>query len=1119
MHGEGVMLPATPAVQQAPQALPPQEKAQPQPAPPPQSQQQQPQLQQPQQQQVQPPLQQHVQQLPAPQTQSPPVPEPPPQHSEVGGVTPRWHSGTLGVLSGTPVVVAPAVAGAAAPLRARSMSPPRQVQSLGRTGSPVATMLPPGLRSSVVPPHLRGPARGNTPATKAAYGSVSSPRVRSPFSAVTPAASTLPAAPLPATNSPLPPPPALPLASAAAALPPGKDPYAGEGAVLSALCRSTGANPLPPGPSRGRRSGAVGAAGASTPRSASPAAPYANAFEMAAGDLPELAVELAARAFKASGSITVQAGGSVTPRSGVSVVTGPAGVSMPNAVLGPQQPAQAASAWIQAPGSRSVSPAPGHLNRSYSPGPASRFTGASALLPGPPRSGSPLRPAKPLNGFMPLGAGTRLDFDYHERSIASPMRPAYMMNPSDPLSQQLQALQQAKQVVAQQQALNQQEIASRQDQLRRETLEALRGTRTGLAEALRRWPSPRRDPNDEPIYASPDPLLGGPGLSMSMQLPVVAPMSPLTGGFMAQPGSDEVVLIDADGDLKAPPPMAAAAAAAAAFGTQLPGTAAANALAEPPAPPVASRGEHRTTHADSMPVPLQHWGQQQPEQLQQPQQQYALPAAGQQGVGTAPADPGLLDTFTAFVSTHRELGGYSPSADHTPRDPNETVVLEQAAERGESGYGPGSVPAAGSFSAQGTESTEVDGRGGAWTSMDQSAQGWGPGPSAPQEVEASWTEQRYEATERAPPRQQAPSPRTPPRGRGGSRLDTQRSTRPQREAPAPSKDAIQEQNERCREIIEWCASSLSSKSLRELRSYSRPSATLKKLFETFALLLGVPDPANTPARKLLIGNVAAKMRGVNFDDVNVGVFRRVRKLLVQPDFDEETVRSVCQAAVPLAIWCRAIGVCLARTKFFNQPGPEIQDVGALPPVDERSPSPGARETPVRRGSEQPMVYETGGQSLIEDDFSAPNPSGSSPGAGSIAMGPFVVQPDLTRLSPQQLEYVRELTVSRPDIGSITFHGTTDCRTLDIPRLVHLDIGEVLVYPEPGSKAPVGQGLNKCATVTMYQCWPPNGRGHLEDPSAQDRYRKKIQQMTEEKRAKFIDYDCGTGVWQFQVEHF
>lgn len=193
-----------------------------------------------------------------------------------------------------------------------------------------------------------------------------------------------------------------------------------------------------------------------------------------------------------------------------------------------------------------------------------------------------------------------------------------------------------------------------------------------------------------------------------------------------------------------------------------------------------------------------------------------------------------------------------------------------------------------------------------------------------------------------------------------------------------------------------------------------------------------------------------------------------------------------------------------RRVFLNWAGPEIQSLGAQ--IDEEI-GEGSADRQQSAGSGTTPIEEETPQSCNRED------------RGSLELGRLVVEPDLSRLSARELREVSELMVSRPEVGSIVFHGDTDCTYLDLARLVHLGIGEVLVYPEPGSKAPIGQGLNKRATVTMYQCWPPNGRGHLEDPKSQERYRYKIQQMTEEKRAKFINYDCSTGVWKFQVEHF
>jgi len=317
---------------------------------------------------------------------------------------------------------------------------------------------------------------------------------------------------------------------------------------------------------------------------------------------------------------------------------------------------------------------------------------------------------------------------------------------------------------------------------------------------------------------------------------------------------------------------------------------------------------------------------------------------------------------------------------------------------------------------------------------------------------------------------------------------------------------VEAELERCQESIERCAAQLTSKTLRDLRKIGQPPPVMRTILEAMGILLGTPDPRGANARKLLIGNVPEKLRGIKIDEITLAQFRRVRKLLVQQDFDEENVRSSCAAALPLAMWCRCIGICLAKTKFYGWGGPEIQSLGA------------AMDEEIGRESSQPPALEEGGvQDEDEEDEASAQIDGDD--LGSYEIGGLVVVPDLTRLSARDLRQVSDLTVTRVEVGSISFHGQTDCTALDLPRLVHLDIGEVLVYPEPGSKAPIGQGLNKCATVTMFQCWPPNGRGHLEDEKAQERYKFKIQQMTEEKRAKFIDYNCTSGVWKFQVDHF
>ncbi|CAK0898152.1 unnamed protein product, partial [Prorocentrum cordatum] len=78
-------------------------------------------------------------------------------------------------------------------------------------------------------------------------------------------------------------------------------------------------------------------------------------------------------------------------------------------------------------------------------------------------------------------------------------------------------------------------------------------------------------------------------------------------------------------------------------------------------------------------------------------------------------------------------------------------------------------------------------------------------------------------------------------------------------------------------------------------------------------------------------------------------------------------------------------------------------------------------------------------------------------------------------------------------------------------------GEVVLYPGR-DKPREGTGLNRPATVTLFQCFPPEV-GQFPDAESKARYRGRIAQMTEEKGAHFVDYDCDTGTWRFQVDHF
>merc|ERR1719199_869485 len=281
--------------------------------------------------------------------------------------------------------------------------------------------------------------------------------------------------------------------------------------------------------------------------------------------------------------------------------------------------------------------------------------------------------------------------------------------------------------------------------------------------------------------------------------------------------------------------------------------------------------------------------------------------------------------------------------------------------------------------------------------------------------------------------------------------------------PGMTEDEMEhEEKERCLEAMQWAVERISDDEIQELRNTNRPAAATRLVLETATSLLGLLDPKWPSVKRFVMSSAFIdRMRVFDIDTVSVRQFRMLKKALSSPEFDEATVLSGLIMAC--AVWARCIGVYLSLDKFRG--GPRIRPVALQPALE--------------------------------------------------------VEPDLSRLNEAQLANVEELTVRRAGVGQLTFHGVTDCRGLNLNDIVRLEVGEVLVYPDASHavKPRPGDGLNKSATVTMFQCWPPNGGSQMQDERARRRYREKIQQMTERKNAEFIDYDPEQGIWTFRVQHF
>jgi len=662
---------------------------------------------------------------------------------------------------------------------------------------------------------------------------------------------------------------------------------------------------------------------------------------------------------------------------------------------------------------------------------------------------------------------------------------------ADSLTQQLEALQEAKSQRASQQAWSSQYIASRQEHSRWEAIGVLRQNR--LAEVLSKWPSPRDADLEATLAALPQSCSSSARrvdvleqVSLDTEpLPMVP--TPSDGGPMAGIGStgltpflaealarqsSKTALGTGESDTKLPQPQEAAAPRQ-----------------------MFERDESMDTLHDAGGCPSMAdssaWVE--PPSVGEVQVQASV-AGVNAHQDESRAMPGTEEQTQANHATSPLSSTFRPTLSHSPR-PNPRGSLGQTGRQGSQSMIP-HPPSRLRAAERPTDEAKS-------SQLRRPAAGL-PRPNNNTSPRGSLRGEKTSSPSSPPSQQRASVGKRPSRDATGGEANWPRSLsltiarevpiealllQPQAE---PTLEEVEAISEECFRLMHWCADVFGTKEMRELRSFQRPPAQVGTVVTACAQLLGMHSEAST-VRKVLTPALPEKLRGLRLDDVSFQAFSKAKKAIASADFDEENMRTVCRAAVPLAAWGRAVGICLAKTRFWN--ASEIEAAAA---------SAAAASTPSRPK-----------HAAHQHNHAAAAP----PAASVMPSNGLIIEPNLAQLSLRQLKEVKDLTVSRPEVGSVTFHGLTDCSSLDIERHVHLGVGEVLVYPEAGFKPPVGEGLNKRATVTMYQCWPPNGRSHLEDTKAQERYRWKIQQMTEEKRAKFIDYDCLTGVWKFQVEHF
>lgn len=341
-----------------------------------------------------------------------------------------------------------------------------------------------------------------------------------------------------------------------------------------------------------------------------------------------------------------------------------------------------------------------------------------------------------------------------------------------------------------------------------------------------------------------------------------------------------------------------------------------------------------------------------------------------------------------------------------------------------------------------------------------------------------------------------------------------------------------------------CAEAITVAELRSLRALSRPHLALREVVEMALMLLGYRD-AKWSAAQGLFGrpeDFLSKMRA--FDPARNVSRLQYQKLCrtvsgPQGSLDEGHAESFSAACGGLVRWCRAVYEVLALQ--FGSHAPRLTSRGGNQQREgsaTRTPPMGASAT-TSLGSSNGGLRSGGAPAPApavdlgkcdassqpyRSDVPEPEPESiNQPVRSRPDLGDMEIFPDIYAMSTADLRRVRNLTIRRADVGEVTFQCEIDLtreRAVleDLPNIIRLDPGEVVLYPDPGTKPAEGEGLNRPAMITLFKCMPPNN-GIFPDPESKARYRDRIARMTEQKGARFVDYDCDRGIWQFRVDHF
>lgn len=322
--------------------------------------------------------------------------------------------------------------------------------------------------------------------------------------------------------------------------------------------------------------------------------------------------------------------------------------------------------------------------------------------------------------------------------------------------------------------------------------------------------------------------------------------------------------------------------------------------------------------------------------------------------------------------------------------------------------------------------------------------------------------------------------------------------------------------------VEDSANAVSMKALRELRSFRQPPAIVCQVVEAASTILGFSELTWATSKLRLDSGFLQLIKSFSAKEAVQCPQARVEKfskLMQAPAFVDDDLRDKCPAAKPLASWCIALFGLLMRLKSHSSTPASLGG--------RRTPEMGTDVTPRADSLADRQVRQASSTQIAPPVPQARDAKWDKQQCGSQRtakqapdFGGLLVDPPLWELDEEALSHVKDLLVGREDVGFAVFHGETDCRGFlqILPSILLVEHGEIVVYPDSTQKPPIGKGLNKPASVVLYGCMP-KPRTKLTDSRAQERYKQRVAEMTEEKGAIFEDYDCDNGTWKFRVNHF